>query len=65
MQLSFALVLLDRMGNETEAKMYYLEAANLAPKNNVIWDSLPLREAGLNYHLRQKSYLDPTPGQRL
>lgn len=57
-------VSLDRMGNKAEAKKHYLEAANLAPGNKVIWDSPPLRETGLNYNLRQKSYLDPTPGQR-
>ena len=57
-------VSLDRMGNKAEAKTHYLEAANLAPGNKVIWDSPPLRETGLNYNLRQKSYLDPTPGQR-
>lgn len=27
------------------------------------WDSLSLRETSLHY-IRQKSYLDPTPGQR-
>lgn len=57
-------VALDRMGNKAEARTHYLEAANLAPGNKVIWDSPPLRETGLNYNLRQKSYLDPTPGQR-
>lgn len=57
-------VSLDRMGNKAEAKKHYLEAANLAPGNKVIWDSPPLRETGLNYNLRQKSYLDPAPGQR-
>ncbi len=57
-------VSLDRIGNKAEAKKHYLEAANLAPGNKVIWDSPPLRETGLNYNLRQKSYLDPTPGQR-
>jgi tetratricopeptide (TPR) repeat protein len=57
-------VSLDRMGNKAEAKKHYLEAANLAPGNKVIWDSPPLRETGLNHNLRQKSYLDPTPGQR-
>jgi tetratricopeptide (TPR) repeat protein len=57
-------VSLDRIGNKAEAKKHYLEAANLAPGNKVIWDSPPLRETGLNHNLRQKSYLDPTPGQR-
>lgn len=57
-------VSLDRMGNKAEARKHYLEAANLAPGNKVIWDSPPLRETGLNYNLRQKSYLDPAPSQR-
>lgn len=57
-------VSLDRMGSKAEAKKHYLEAANLAPGNKVIWDSPPLRETGLNHNLRKKSYLDPTPGQR-
>lgn len=57
-------VSLDRMGNKAEAKKHYLEAANLAPGNKVIWDSPPLRETGLDHNLRQKSYMDPTPGQR-
>ncbi len=57
-------VSLDRIGNKVEAKKHYVEAANLAPGNKVIWDSPPLRETGLNHNLRQKSYLDPTPGQR-
>jgi Tfp pilus assembly protein PilF len=57
-------VALDRMGNKTEAKQHYVTAANLAPGNKVIWDSPPLRDSGLNYNLRQKSYLDPSPGTR-
>lgn len=57
-------VALDRMGNKAEAKKHYLEAANLAPGNKVIWNSPPLRETGLDHNLRQKSYMDPTPGNR-
>jgi Flp pilus assembly protein TadD len=57
-------VSLDRMGKKAEAKKHYLEAANLAPGNKVIWDSPPLRETGLDHNLRQNSYMDPTPGQR-
>lgn len=58
-------VILDRMGNKDEAKKHYVAAANLAPGHKVIWDSPPFRESsGLNYNLRQKSYLDPTPGTR-
>jgi len=58
-------VCLDRMGDKAEAKKHYVTAANLAPGNKVIWDSPPLREStqggGLNYDIRQKSYLDPNP----
>jgi len=54
-------ICLDRMGEKAEAKKHYVTAANLAPGNKVIWDSPPLRESGLNYNLRQKSYLDPSP----
>lgn len=54
-------VALDRMGNKAEARKHYMTAANLAPGNKVIWDSPPMREIGLNYNIRQKSYLDPNP----
>lgn len=53
---------LDRMGNQTEAKKHYIEAANLAPGNKVIWDSPPFQgqTGGLNYDINKKSYLDPS-----
>lgn len=53
---------LDRTGNQAEAKKHYIEAANLAPGNKVIWDSPPLRgqTGGLNYDINKKSYLDPS-----
>lgn len=54
-------VCLDRLGDKAEAKKHYMTAANLAPGNKVIWDAPPFRESGLNYNLRQKSYLDPNP----
>ncbi len=59
-------VVLDRMGNKSEAKKHYVTAANLAPGNKVIWDAPPLRESsgGLDHNIRQKSYLDPSPGTR-
>ena len=53
---------LDRAGRKDEAKKHYIEAANLAPGNKVIWDSPPLHESGgLNHDIEKKSYLDPSP----
>lgn len=57
-------VTLDRMGNRGEAKKHYMEAANLAPGNKVIWDSPPFRETGLTYDINKKSFLDPDPNTR-
>ena len=54
-------VTLDQMGNRGEAKKHYMEAANLAPGNKVIWDSPPFRETGLTYDINKKSYLDTDP----
>jgi Tfp pilus assembly protein PilF len=54
---------LDRAGNQAEAKKHYIEAANLAPGNKVIWSSPPLQnheKGGLNYDIDKKSYLDPS-----
>lgn len=55
-------VTLDRAGNLAEAKKHYIEAANLAPGNKIIWDSPPLRQqsGGLNHDINKKSYQDPT-----
>ncbi|BCA53490.1 conserved exported protein of unknown function [Nitrospira sp. KM1] len=55
-------VTLDRMGNPAEARKHYMEAANLAPGNKVIWDSPPLRsqQGGLQHDISKKSYQDPT-----
>jgi len=53
---------LDRAGRKDEAKKHYIEAANLAPGNKVIWDSPPLHQSGgLDYEVEKKSYLDPSP----
>ena len=53
---------LDRTGRKDEARKHYIEAANLAPGNKVIWDSPPLRHqtGGLDYDIERKSYLDPS-----
>ena len=53
---------LDREGNRAEAKKHYIEAANLAPGNKIIWDSPVLREqtGALNHDIGKKSYQDPT-----
>ncbi|HJT20133.1 MAG TPA: tetratricopeptide repeat protein [Nitrospira sp.] len=53
---------LDRQGKQAEAKKHYVEAANLAPGNKVIWDSPPLRPKrdSFGYDVEKKSYQDPT-----
>jgi Flp pilus assembly protein TadD len=53
---------LDRMGKQAEAKKHYIEAANLAPGNKVIWDSPPLRAKrdSFGFNVEKKSYQDPT-----
>lgn len=50
-----------RTGNKAEAKKHYMEAANLAPGNKVIWDAPPLRASSANDDLDKKSYLDAKP----
>lgn len=57
-------ITIDRMGNRREAKKHYLDAANLAPGNKVIWDSPPFRESGLTYDIKNKSFLDTDPKVR-
>jgi Flp pilus assembly protein TadD len=50
-----------REGNKVEAKKHYMEAANLAPGNKVIWDAPPLRASSADYDLNKRSYLDAKP----
>jgi len=50
-----------RAGNKVEAKKHYMEAANLAPGNRVIWDAPPLRASSADYDLNKRSYLDAKP----
>lgn len=52
---------LHRAGKTAEAKKHFMEAANLAPGNKVIWDAPPLRASSFNDDLNKKSYLDPKP----
>jgi Flp pilus assembly protein TadD len=53
---------LDRMGKQAESRKHYMEAANLAPGNKVIWDSPPLRNQrdSLGHNIEKKSFQDPT-----
>ncbi|GJL55660.1 MAG: hypothetical protein NPIRA02_27920 [Nitrospirales bacterium] len=37
---------LERLGDPERARQHYIQAANLAPGNKVIWDSPPLRRYG-------------------
>ncbi|WP_454062316.1 tetratricopeptide repeat protein [Candidatus Nitrospira salsa] len=37
---------LERLGDPERARQHYIEAANLAPGNKVIWNSPPLRRYG-------------------
>ena len=55
-------VTLDRMGKQADAKKHYMEAANLAPGNKVIWDSPPLRgqRGSYGHDTGKKSYQDPS-----
>jgi Flp pilus assembly protein TadD len=50
-----------RAGNKVEAKKHYMEAANLAPGNKIIWDAPPFRASNFNDDLSKKSYLDAKP----
>ena len=52
---------LHRAGKTAEAKKHYMEAANLAPGNKVIWNAPPLRARTFDDDLSKKSYLDPKP----
>lgn len=52
---------LDRLGDKTQAKKQYLEAANLAPGHKVIWDAPPLRKHADDAQFNKKSFLDAAP----
>jgi Tfp pilus assembly protein PilF len=52
---------LDHMGDKTEARKHYVQAANLAPGNKVIWNAPPLRKFDRDQDLSKKSFLDAKP----
>ena len=57
---------LERLGNKKEATAHYKEAANLAPGNQVIWNSPPFRKYGNQVDRsgllsRDKAFMDPKP----
>jgi Flp pilus assembly protein TadD len=56
-------ITLDQEGNEAEAKKHYIEAANLAPGNKVIWSSPAFqdRTKSMGFNVEKKlQYQDPT-----
>jgi Flp pilus assembly protein TadD len=54
---------MEKLGNQQAAYKHYIEAADLAPGNKVIWNAPPLRRYGLmdERKLKDKSYLDAKP----
>lgn len=52
---------LDQMGQKTEARKHYVQAANLAPGNKIIWNAPPLRKFDQDQDLSKKSFMDPNP----
>lgn len=52
---------LERLGEKTEAKKHYFEAANLAPGNKVIWNAPPLRKRAEETEFKKKSFMDASP----
>ena len=52
---------LDRLGDKAEARKHYVQAANLAPGNKIIWNAPPLRKFDRDQELSRKSFMDPNP----
>lgn len=52
---------LERLGDPTEARKHYVQAANLAPGNKTIWNAPPLRKYERDHELSKKSFMDPDP----
>lgn len=52
-----------KLGDKETAKHHYIEAANLAPGNKVIWNSPPLRkhQVGDSPFKKDKSFIDANP----
>lgn len=52
---------LERLGDKAEARRHYVQAANLAPGNKVIWNAPPLRKFDGDSDLDKKSFMDANP----
>lgn len=52
---------LERLGDKAEARKHYVQAANLAPGNKVIWNAPPLRKFDGDAYLEKKSFMDANP----
>ncbi|OGW65993.1 MAG: hypothetical protein A3H49_01040 [Nitrospirae bacterium RIFCSPLOWO2_02_FULL_62_14] len=55
----------DALRNDREARKHFIQAANLAPGNKVIWSSPALREVEVDVKATPKSsgdFFTPTPG---
>jgi len=52
---------LERLKEKVQARKHYVEAANLAPGNKVIWDAPPLRDYGNGTDYDKKSFMDAKP----
>jgi Flp pilus assembly protein TadD len=52
---------LEQLGNKAEARKHYVQAANLAPGNTVIWNAPPLRKFERDHELEKKSFMDASP----
>ena len=52
---------LERLGDQPEARKHYVQAANLAPGNKIIWNAPPLRKFDRDQELSKKSFMDADP----
>jgi Flp pilus assembly protein TadD len=59
---NYALAL-NAMGDTEQARQQFMEAANLAPGDKVIWDSPALRPYG-NVESPKKKFIPPGPGRQ-